>query len=81
MPCKSIKLFNMKNLDLKAYGVEELDKKEMMEVDGGGFWGNVSVGLAYVGMVAAAATGAGVVIGAIAVASVVVSCIAAEAEG
>ncbi|MDR0437035.1 MAG: hypothetical protein LBH22_01895 [Bacteroidales bacterium] len=30
----------MKTLDLNAYGVSEMNKQEMMEIDGGG-WGSV----------------------------------------
>ena len=38
----------MKNLDLNAYGVSEMNHQEMVEIDGGGW---LSVGLAYAGCV------------------------------
>ena len=31
----------MKNLDLNAYGVSEMSLQEMVETDGGGFWGKL----------------------------------------
>ena len=68
----------MKNLDLNAYGVQEMNHQEMVETDGGGWLANIGVGLAVAGMVVAAATGVGLVAGAIAVASVVVASAAAD---
>jgi lactobin A/cerein 7B family class IIb bacteriocin len=68
----------MKNFDLNAYGVSEMNQQELVNVGGGAWYDVAGVVLSVAGMVAAAATGAGVVLGAIAVASVVVACVAAD---
>ena len=59
----------MKNLN--ELGVQEMNMDETHDVDGGSY---ISIGLAYAGMIAAAATGAGLIVGAIAVGSVIVAC-------
>ena len=43
----------MKNLDLNAYGVREMNHQEMVETDGGGFL----IGLLIVAVIAVVATG------------------------
>ena len=71
----------MENLDLNAYGVQEMNHQEMVETDGGGTWGLIA---ATAGFIVAAATpvgiGLGIVAGVVAIGGVVIAAVETELE-